>query len=794
MPIKYLIRIFLIFILISAVFYLNLATSNNCKTFKIFRSSIDFGITHLDGCFSNSYLTPKIKNILSKSPLLYEIARKFRRTYITKSFILDNPPTKEQVEYVDQQQQLSKNVILPFIKGLVGSEFENYKANKENFEFENWNRSHGDHKNSKFHPGKKINKNNIKNLKLIWKYDALKNKKLKKTSAQNPSLFPVSKQSIESNPIFIDRKIISVTANWEIIANDAINGDLVWKLQSLHMPGRRGMVSYHDKLNNKYYLFAPLGNKIYKINVKNGKLEKEFGEKGFVKSFTLVAPLIYKKNLIIVGTNAILVFDIKSGERKGQYSLNPKNKNYLMGNVWGGAALDKKKGIIFVNTGNPHPGIYGVHRPGENENSSSIIAFDLNKKKILWKFQDVSHDLWDFDIAAPPVLHDLHIDDKIYEIVISVTKTGNTLIFERNTGKPIFDIKYKKTPNSDLVGEFAYPYQIFLEKPERFSKIEYGLNDFDKLPKAKIDEINEKIKNAKFGWFETPSFKYDLITFGLHGGAQWMGTSIDPINQFLYIPVNNTPWKIRPYIQSREVKTFFKDELKKYHNLYLQKCSSCHGKNRNGIRKKYKEMEVENIPSLVGYYTIFNLGEKLSSLEILKNKHKNLKLTSGELDKIKELFRKWDEILDKKNEIKIEGNGMAWSQFLTSDGLPASNPPWGYIAKLNLVNGKIEWKAPLGDIKIDGKTLKVGTTNFGGTALNGANILFFTGTEDSKAYAIDADTGEELWSFKMEAAGSTPPTIFEINGKQYVVFLSTGGNYHNFKNKSSTIYTFGIDG
>ena len=106
MPIKYLIRIFLIFILISAVFYLNLATSNNCKTFKIFRSSIDFGITHLDGCFSNNYLTPKIKNILLKSPLLYEIARKFRRTYITKSFILDNPPTKEQAEYVDQQQQL----------------------------------------------------------------------------------------------------------------------------------------------------------------------------------------------------------------------------------------------------------------------------------------------------------------------------------------------------------------------------------------------------------------------------------------------------------------------------------------------------------------------------------------------------------------------------------------------------------------------------------------------------------------------------------------------------------------
>ena len=90
----------------------------------------------------------------------------------------------------------------------------------------------------------------------------------------------------------------------------------------------------------------------------------------------------------------------------------------------------------------------------------------------------------------------------------------------------------------------------------------------------------------------------------------------------------------------------------------------------------------------------------------------------------------------------------------SSDNLPASNPPWGYIAKLNLVSGKIEWKAH-GDLKINNISKKIGTTSFGGTALNGSDILFFTGTEDSKAYAIDAETGEELWSFRMEAAECT---------------------------------------
>ena len=272
-----------------------------------------------------------------------------------------------------------------------------------------------------------------------------------------------------------------------------------------------------------------------------------------------------------------------------------------------------------------------------------------------------------------------------------------------------------------------------------------------------------------------------------------MGASLDPLNQFLYIPVNSVPWKLRPYAQSREIKTFFDKKFKDYHELYLKKCSACHGKNRNGKNVKFKEKQIEYIPNLVGYYSIPGKNNKLNSINNINSKHKNLNLKNEDLDKIKKLFKFWDEKINSKKEIKIEGNGMAWSQFLTSDSLPASNPPWGYIAKLNLVTGKIEWKAPHGDIRINNKLKKVGSISFGGTALNGSNILFFTGTEDSKAYAIDADNGKELWSFKMESAGSTPPTIFNLNGKQYVSFLATGGNYHNYKEKSSTIYTFGIN-
>ena len=676
-----------------------------------------------------------------------------------------------------------QNIQKPFIQGIINNNENLFKSKKEIYEFENWNRSHGDHTNSKFNPNSEINKKNVKKLKLIWKYSSIKKDKIKKKYIQN----------IQSNPIFIDGKIISFTADWKVIAINAENGNLIWDLQSIQMPGRRGLISYKDKKNNKDYVFIPIGGKIYKIDAKTGKLEKNFGKKGWVKSFTLVAPLIYKNRLIVVSTNSISIFNINNGTKLFRGSLDHREKNFQRGSIWGGVALDKKNGIVYVNTGNPQPGLYGVHRPGINHHSSSIIAFKIESKKILWSFQDVAHDLWDFDIASPPILHDLKIGNKVYEVVISTTKTGNTIILERKTGKPIFNIDYKKAPSSNLIGDFAWPFQIFLKKPERFSKIEYGKEDFNKLPEFKINEISQKLLDSKYGWFETPSFDYDLISFGLHGGAQWMGSSLDPINQFLYIPVNSVPWKLRPYAQSREIKTFFEKEYKNYHKLYLNKCSSCHGINRNGKNIKFKEKQIEYIPNLVGYYSIPGIKNKLTSITKINSKHKNMNLKKEDLDKIKKLFEYWDNEINIKNEIKIEGNGMAWSQFLTSDNLPASNPPWGYIAKLNLVSGKIEWKAPHGDLKINNISKKIGTTSFGGTALNGSDILFFTGTEDSKAYAIDAETGEELWSFRMEAAGSAPPTIFNLNGKQYISFLATGGNYHNYKDKSSTIYTFGID-
>jgi len=285
-----------------------------------------------------------------------------------------------------------------------------------------------------------------------------------------------------------------------------------------------------------------------------------------------------------------------------------------------------------------------------------------------------------------------------------------------------------------------------------------------------------------------------LIIFGLHGGAQWPGGAIDPYKHELFIPTNNIPWKLRLYLQSMEqpYKNFIKDQ--KTLKIYYEKCASCHEKNRNGIKKKSGEKLTEHVPSLVGLSG--KMSEVLFGKKYFDEKfdlaHQE-KFKDLDLNKLKLLFAEWDNHLYENKLIRVENNIYSWSQFLTKDDLPASNPPWGYIAKIDLTSGNLEWKKSIGKKLINNKWVETGSTIFGGVALNKSGILFITGTSDNFVYGIDSDSGKELWNYEMEASGSAPPILYEIDGRQYLSIISTGGAYNDYKKKGSTIYTFGIN-
>jgi quinoprotein glucose dehydrogenase len=117
-------------------------------------------------------------------------------------------------------------------------------------------------------------------------------------------------------------------------------------------------------------------------------------------------------------------------------------------------------------------------------------------------------------------------------------------------------------------------------------------------------------------------------------------------------------------------------------------------------------------------------------------------------------------------------------KFITDpDGYPGVKPPWGELNCLDLNTGKLLWHVPLGEYQelTRAGLPKTGTENFGGPTVTAGGLVFCGGTRDEKIRAFDKDTGEELWSAKLPWGGYAPPSVYEVNGREYVVIAASGG-------------------
>lgn len=215
----------------------------------------------------------------------------------------------------------------------------------------------------------------------------------------------------------------------------------------------------------------------------------------------------------------------------------------------------------------------------------------------------------------------------------------------------------------------------------------------------------------------------------------------------------------------------------------MDKCSSCHKENREGINITKDEKVIKNVPSLIKIFDNKFKNYKHFEATIIKKNY--IDIETNNLKKIHNLFLEWDrEILNSK-DYKIN---FQWSQFLYSDNLPATKPPWGEIVSINTIDGKINWRVPNGYIN----EKKVGTSNFGGLIATAGGLIFATGTEDKKIVALNANNGEEVWAYDMIAAGSTAPITFQIDNKQYIAVIATGGRYHNYTKSNGELYIFSL--
>ncbi len=766
---------YLSLVLFFFLFFYTILLSSNCKSFSTVQK-LNFSLLKI--CFNSVSISENIKNILSTNKVLFDFAKNFKRKNLPdfgkkKDLNQGNLLSNENADQIYFEKNYD-------IKGIINNpkELERLSIkNTQKIKFKTWFRSHGNNFNNKYIETININKNNLKDLKLISKIDTIENLNLKNKW----------KSKIGINPIYADGKIFFVTASWELVAVSADNYSILWSRDFKQRISKRGFL-FHKNINkNQNFILISAGENLYKINPNNGKLIKNFGNSGFVKvGIVLIPPVIFENQIIVTSLSSrkILILDLINGSKIFSKSIHKKTKFYFMGNPWSGAALDHKNGIYFVVTGNPG-GVIGVDRPGENKNSCSIIAFDLVNKKILWTFQDVIHDLWDFDLSAPPIIADLKVKNYIIPVVIVTTKTGNTYVLERKSGKSLFDINYRNAPRSNIQDEYTSPKQPEPVKPKKFSRIEFKKNDLREKFINDKEFMKNFEKNNTYGWFVPPHLGKDIVFYGVKGGNNWVGAAYNPVSQNLYIPANHIPYKIKILANSIE-KEGENSNLESY-DIYQSKCSSCHGVSRNGKWKIIPKFDITEkfVPSLVGISLLDSLKHKnVNYTKFLELHKKKVKLSKKEYNKIKELFVEWDENLNKDKKIYLKGN---FTEYFADDGMLITKPPWGTITSIQLSDGSTNWQVPFGYEN----EKNIGLFNMGGVSVTSTNLLVATGATDKMLTILDAENGNTLWKYQMSSEGSAAPLIFNHNNKTFIAVIATGGLYPQ-STKASSLYIFGI--
>ena len=485
-----------------------------------------YEVTSIDNRYVNrSTISIDVNNI--RNPQIKKIVRKLDSSLGNLYFSLSK---KKQNEFYNQNLELYNSlpdelIILAELENLTLSNGMNLNNQ------ESWKRSHGNHSSNKFSNLEIINTNNVKDLDIAWTYTFEK------------------KGDIPGNPIYFNGVVYLSSTEKSLVALNAANGEKIWEHQTEGLAARRGLIINEEEKSKIYFCDQ---KNLISLYASDGQTVKSFGKKGKIKlkKKCQITPVIIDDK-IIIGTfePAIEVYDLLKGELLWKFYLKEKNKEYFRyggkrhdysgGNPWGGISADLERKILYVSTGNAGRFYEGTNRPGNNKYSNSLLAIDIENRKLLWEFQEIQHDIWNYDIASPPILTSIKVKDKNIDVVVVPTKFGNTLVLDRVNGNSIFSYKKRKVPLSTVPGEKTSFYQKVFDLPEPFSKQYFKSTDITDISEERHQYVKDIIKDATYGFFVPNSIDKKNIIY--KGGAQWMGASIDNRKGIMYVPSNDVP-------------------------------------------------------------------------------------------------------------------------------------------------------------------------------------------------------------------------------------------------------------
>ncbi|MBV9499715.1 MAG: pyrroloquinoline quinone-dependent dehydrogenase [Acidobacteriaceae bacterium] len=435
----------------------------------------------------------------------------------------------------------------------------------------------------RFSPLKAVNRSNVKSLKIAWTFrtgDAYAPK-----DGSKPTQF-------EDTPLYVDGTLYLATPLGRIIALDPVTGKERWsydphinKDEGYGDNATRGLATWISPEGKRRIFIATIDARLISVDASTGKPCLDFGDNGIVdlrhglrmaphhpEDYEETSPPAVVGNSLILGSaiadngsvnqgsGEVRAFDAATGKLKWSWDPIPQGPKAMgadtwkngsaartgAGNAWSVIAVDPARKLVFVPTGSASPDYYGGERLGDNLFANSVIALRADTGERVWHFQTVHHDLWDYDVATPPLLFDIHRDGQTTPAIAVGSKTANLFLLNRETGKPIFGVEERPAPKSDVPGETASLTQPFPIKPAALSAQQMTADEAFGIDEADRNYCHAEISKLRAtGIFTPPSLQGNLQMPGNIGGQNWGGMAYDPEHQLLVLPSNHLAAEVR---------------------------------------------------------------------------------------------------------------------------------------------------------------------------------------------------------------------------------------------------------
>jgi len=429
----------------------------------------------------------------------------------------------------------------------------------------NWALHNLDLSGTRYSPLDQINRTNVKSLTPRWLF-------------QHGVIDGVSNQT---TPIIVDGIMYVTDSRGSVYAVDAADGHLIWSYDVTQMLGGGAREGYVFRNRGAVYangvVYTAGGSFVFALDAKTGTPLKGFGKNGQASVIMDVltprypdvktaismgywfttAPQFYKGTLYIGSTRSeshipgghVLAVDAETGKVKWQFNTIPqdqKDQGWDVagptwvggerngGGIWETAAIDPELGLLYMPVGNPFGD--STKRAGTNLFTDSVIALSLDTGKLKWYFQEVHHDVWDYDSGAPPTLFDMTVRGQRVKAIAHASKNGYLYILNRETGQPIHPIKEMPVPTAGAKeGEQPWPTQPIPFKADgKPMEPVCPIVPLD-IPAAHLEKGNKIVPQF------TPFGPNQVWAPGTGGGSSYSPISYSPQTGLLYVAAIDSP-------------------------------------------------------------------------------------------------------------------------------------------------------------------------------------------------------------------------------------------------------------